>query len=171
MSTSIMKTKNICKIVNDMCTVKKYCFFLHFLVLALEIQRTLAWSVRKMVTWALIYVSLCIFTWSMQSQNSVFEKSPPDLNKKCLKIKTLKFSITSLRQNKQKTQRWKIWMSCDCTNCNCTDLKMIKIFFLFITCVYLHFNFTQCFHTKDSFEIQRDLGKIHTEKSKWKQTL
>jgi len=40
-------------------------------------------------------------------------------------------------------------MSFDCTDCNCTDLKMIKIF-LFTTCVYLHFNFTQCLLMKNS---------------------
>jgi len=55
----------------------------------------------------------------------------------------------SLRRNKQKTQCQKIWMSFHCTDCNCTDLKMVKKFH-FPTCVYLHFNFTQCLHTKNS---------------------
>jgi len=35
----------------------------------------------------------------------------------------------------KKTQCRKILMSFDCTECNCTDLKMIKNF-LFTTCVY-----------------------------------
>jgi len=47
--------------------------------------------------------------------------------------------------------------------------EMIKNF-LFTACVYLHFNFTQCLHTKNSIWIQRDLGKTHTQKSKWKET-
>jgi len=49
----------------------------------------------------------------------------------------------------KKAQCRKIWMSFDCTDCNCTDLKMIKNF-LFTTCVYLHFNFTRCLHTKNA---------------------
>ena len=61
-------------------------------------------------------------------------------------------------------------MSFDCTNCNCTDLKMRKTCFLFITCIYLQFNFTHCLHTKKSIQIQRDLGKMHTQKTIWKQT-
>ena len=60
--TSIMKTKNICKIVNEMCGIEKYCFFLHLLVAALELQHPLALSVRKMVTWALLWDSLRVFT-------------------------------------------------------------------------------------------------------------
>ena len=61
-------------------------------------------------------------------------------------------------------------MSFDCTNCNCIDLKMRKTCFLFITCIYLQFNFTHCLHTKKSIQIQRDLGKMHTQKTIWKQT-
>ena len=64
-----------------MCAIEKHCFFLYFLVLVLEFQYTLAFSVRKMVTWALLYASLRIFTWAVQSRNSVFEKIPPELQK------------------------------------------------------------------------------------------
>jgi len=49
-SHNVHEHRNICKIVNEMCTVEKYCLFLYFLVLALELQHTLASSVRKMVT-------------------------------------------------------------------------------------------------------------------------
>jgi len=49
-----MKTRNIFKIVNEMCAFEKDCFFLHFLVLGLELQHTLVSIVRKMVTWALL---------------------------------------------------------------------------------------------------------------------
>ena len=48
--TSIIKTRNICKLVNEMYAIEKDCFFLYFLVLALEFQHTLALTVRKMVT-------------------------------------------------------------------------------------------------------------------------
>jgi len=49
-SHNVYEHRNNCKIINVMCTVEKYCFFLYFLVLALELQHTLALSVRKMVT-------------------------------------------------------------------------------------------------------------------------
>jgi len=41
---------------------KIYCFILPLLVPALELQHTLALSVRKMVTWALLWDSLRVFT-------------------------------------------------------------------------------------------------------------
>jgi len=49
-SYNIHEHRNICKIVNEMCTVEKYGFFLYFLVLALALQHILTLSVRKMVT-------------------------------------------------------------------------------------------------------------------------
>jgi len=45
-----------------MCAIEKYCFFLHLLAPALELQHTLALSVRKMVTRALLWDSLHVFT-------------------------------------------------------------------------------------------------------------
>jgi len=45
-----------------MCAIEKHCFFLHLLVLALELQHAVALSVRKMVTWAPLWDSLCVLT-------------------------------------------------------------------------------------------------------------
>jgi len=55
-------------------------------------------------------------------------------------------------------------MSFDCTNCNCTDLKMRKMCFLFVTFIYLQFIFTHCLHMKKSIKIEKDLLVKYTHR-------
>jgi len=59
-------------------------------------------------------------------------------------------------------------MSFDCTNCNFIDLKMIKTFFRFIACVYLHFNFMPCLHMKNSIKFKEILVKYTHRKANGK---